>query len=269
MSHGTCRCGPLRRGPCRCGTHRRGPYRRGTHRRGPSWNSSSWTLPVWNSSAWTLPVWTLPVWNSSVWTLPASWALKEFGGYVVLCLCIVWSLISKAVRVQKLQKKIDELEELEEGLKAHTTVLEEENEDLRTKLEKSSDAFSGAQTMIRTLVEVQETREATLRMMLIESEGNERLVIRHVLNTLHPNSVEYMAAVKIQSLTRILGRWRQSLLRDLKNFVSEYGGKLDVVGWRVSRRRRTTERRIDTYYISASGREFKSRMDVVRKMGLA
>ena len=186
----------------------------------------------------------------------------------MLCLCIVWSLMSRAVRVQKLQKKIDELEELEEGLKEHTTVLEEENEELRTKLEHSSAAFSGAQTMIRTLVEVQETREATLRMMLRESEGTERLVIRRVLNTLHPNTIEYMAAVKIQSLTRILGRWRQSLLRDLKTFVSEYGGKLDVVGWRVSRRRRTTERRIDTYYISASGREFKSKMAVVKKMGL-
>ena len=173
--------------------------------------------------------------------------------------------MSRAVRVQKLQKKIDELEE---GLKAHTTVLEEENEELRTKLENSWAAFSGSQTLLRTLVEVQETREATLRMMLGESEGTERLVIRRVLNTLHPNSIEYMAAVKIQSLTRILGRWRQSLLRDLKKFVSEYGGKLDVVGWRVSRRRRTTERRIDTYYISASGREFKSKMAVVKKMGL-
>ena len=228
----------------------------------------SWDLPSWNASSWDLPSWDLPSWALPSWALPsvASWKavpLKEFGGYV-LCLCIVWSLMSKAVRVQKLQKKIDELEE---GLKAHTTVLEE-NEELRTKLENSSAAFGGAQTMIRTLVEVQETREASLRMMLSESEGTERLVIRRVLNTLHPNTIEYMAAVKIQSLTRILGRWRQSLLRDLKTFVSEYGGKLDVVGWRVRRVRRTKERRIDTYYISASGREFKSPMDLVKRMGL-
>ena len=185
-----------------------------------------------------------------------------------LGLGVVWLLTRRAIHVKNLQKKIDELEEIEEGLKAHTTVLEEENEELRTKLEKSSAAFNGAQTMIRTLVEMQETRETSLRMMLRESAGNERLVIRRVLNTLHPNSIEYMAAVKIQSLTRILGRWRQSLLRDLKKFVSEYGGKLDVVGWRVRRVRRTKERRVDTYYISASGREFKSPMDLVKRMGL-
>jgi len=219
---------------------------------------ASWDVPSWNVSSWNVPSWES--WRA----LP----LKENGGYMLLGLGVVWLLTRRAIRVKNLQKKIDELEEIEEGLKAHTTVLEEENEELRTKLEKSSAAFNGAQTMIRTLVEMQETREASLRMMLSEAEGTDRLAIRRVLISLYPNSVEYMAAVKIQSLTRILGRWRQSLLRDLKQFVSEYGGKLDVVGWRVVRKRRSTERRVDTYYVSASGREFKSPMAVVKKMGL-